>query len=111
MNYIVNRKLALKYGVREAMVLNKIRAELIARELMNYPRRAGKHWCRMSYKMLSLKLPVLTVSSAGRILRKLVAVGVLQRGIHNDSSFDHTSSYTFTEYGKAVMEDAYGRKS
>ena len=70
MNFLVNRKLAVKYGVREAMVLNKIRAELLAREVMNYPKRAGKHWCRMSYKVLAAKLPVLTVSSAGRILRK-----------------------------------------
>ena len=82
MNFIVNRKLAVKYGVREAMVLNRIRAELLAREVMNYPKRAGKHWCRMSYKVLAAKLPVLTEYSAGRILRKLVALGLLQRGIH-----------------------------
>ena len=53
MNFIVNRKLAVKYGVKEAMVLNRIRAELLAREVMHYPKRAGKHWCRMSYKVLA----------------------------------------------------------
>ena len=109
MNFIVNRKLAVKYGVKEAMVLNRIRAELLAREVMNYPKRAGKHWCRMSYKMLSVKIPVLTEDSAGRILRRLVSLGILQRGIHNDSCFDHTASYTFTEYGKAIVEEAYER--
>ena len=55
MNFIINRKLAVKYGVREAMVLNGIRAELLAREAMNYPKRAGRHWCRMSYKVLAAK--------------------------------------------------------
>lgn len=109
MNFIVNRKLAVKYGVKEAMVLNRIRAELLAREVMHYPKRAGKHWCRMSYKVLAAKLPVLTVSSAGRILRKLVALGLLQKGVHNDNCFDHTASYTFTEYGRAIVEDAYAR--
>ena len=109
MNYIINRKLAAQYGIREAMVLCRIRSELLARELMNYPRRAGKHWCRMSYKMLSVKIPVLTEDSAGRILRRLVSLGILQRGIHNDSCFDHTASYTFTEYGKAIVEEAYER--
>ena len=109
MNYIINRKLAAQYGIREAMVLGRIRSELLARELMNYPRRAGKHWCRMSYKMLSVKIPVLTEDSAGRILRRLVFLGILQRGIHNDSCFDHTASYTFTEYGKAIVEEAYER--
>ena len=109
MNFIVNRKLAVKYGVKEAMVLNRIRAELLAREVMNYPKRAGKHWCRMSYKVLAAKLPVLTEYSAGRILRKLVALGLLQKGVHNDNCFDHTAFYTFTEYGHTIVEDAYAR--
>ena len=110
MNFIVNRKLAVKYGVKEAMVLHRIRAELIAREVVNSPRQGGKHWCRMSYKVLAARVPVLTASSAGRILRKLVAIGILQKGCHNDSPFDHTASYTFTEYGRAIVEDAYERK-
>jgi len=109
MNYIINCKLALQYGLKEAMVISRIRSEILAREMMNYTRHEGKHWSRMSYKMLSVKLPVLTVSSAGRILRKLVTLGILQRGIHNDSCFDHTASYTFTEYGKAIVEEAYER--
>ena len=76
---------------------------------MHYPKRAGKHWCRMSYKVLATKLPVLPEYSAGRILRKLVALGLLHRGFLNDNCFDHTASYTFTEYGKAIVEDAYAR--
>lgn len=38
-------------------------------------------------------------------LKKLVTAGIIKKCEYNDNSFDRTSSYAFTEYGKALMSE------
>lgn len=107
MDFYINSTLAQKYGIKEAIVLDVIDEELFKREEKNAPRICGKCFLRMSAKMLSAKVPMLTVSSANRVLKHLVDAGILASAELNATPFDRTRSYTFTDYGECVMDAAY----
>lgn len=107
MNYYFNGGLATKFGIREALVMDLIGRELFLQKKMGYPAINGNRWCRMSAGMLSAKLPMLSRSSAQRILRRLVNRNVLKKAEYNRSRFDRTASYAFTGYRKTLMEEAY----
>lgn len=63
----------------------------------------GYPWVRASYKHITVWLPFLTVHMARTAARKLREEGIIKAGVYNESSFDHTYSYAFTDYGKALM--------
>ena len=107
MDFYVNSALAQRYGIKEAIVLDVIDEEICNKEQRRESKIYGSYFCRMSAKMLSANVPMITKSSAARVLRYLVDEGVLSRARYNAHPFDMTYSYTFTEYGRCVMEAAY----
>ena len=63
----------------------------------------GYLWIRASYKRITAYLPFLTVHMVRTAVRKLRKEGIIRAGVYNRSSFDHTYSYAFTDYGRDLM--------
>jgi hypothetical protein len=64
---------------------------------------AGRTWTRASRKMLTGVMPYLTVHKVRTALRKLKGAGIVTQGELNDSRFDRTAWYSFTNYGQLLM--------
>lgn len=107
MEYRINKKIAEKLGLRDALVLTEIYEQLKMQAELEYPMIDGEYWYRASHKVMSARLPVLSVDMARGVLERLVKQGILRKSEHNASRFDRTACYTLTEYGRALMEECY----
>jgi hypothetical protein len=71
----------------------------------------GEVWVRMGHKTLALYAPYLTPHMAKRALRKLVDKKICRTEKLNDSPFDHTLWYAFTDYGHQLMHMTTGKEN
>ncbi len=105
MVYTINKKLAEKIGIREALVFEYVYGHILNKAKKGNTLIKGEHWCRISHKMLSVKFPVLSRDVSRHILKNLVIGGLLKQDEINTSSFDRTASYALTEIGKAIIHE------
>jgi hypothetical protein len=63
----------------------------------------GNHWIRMGHRQLSVLIPYLTPHMTKSALSRLVKAGVVRTFNFNDSPFDHTYWYAFTDFGAQLM--------
>ncbi|MDL2225058.1 hypothetical protein LJC20_02470 [Eubacteriales bacterium OttesenSCG-928-M02] len=110
MKYVVDPKLADRYGVNAALVAQVIWKSIRSHEFSRKFQRWGKTWMRSSQKMFTASLPYLSHHQIRRALERLMKMGVIIRGEFSDSRFDRTSWYTFTQYGQALMEHSEEEK-
>lgn len=97
-------------------ILCGINAALIAGYIWNESKEnavqfQGKDWIRCSKRNLCVIFPFIGGKAVSNALKKLVNAGILKKCEYNDSSFDRTASYAFTEIGEAFMteeEEIYG---
>ena len=97
---------ALKCGINAAIVAEII-WDLQKCEFRNGKTtyRYGSRWCRCSQPMITLICPCLSIHMAKDAVRALRETGIIKVDCFNDDKFDHTSWYTFTEYGKRLMSE------
>ena len=73
-------------------------------QLENVCKEYGKQWCRCSFKTMVVYCPYLSINQIKGAVYSMIEKGILSRGRFNDTRFDHTNWYAFTEYGKHLME-------
>ena len=95
--------IAMMCGLKEA-VLATFLYNLIAKD-DDVMYRYGRLWSRISQKSISVHLPFMSVYSISRAARKLEEKGIIAIDEYNASRFDHTHSYSFTEFGDEIMSD------
>lgn len=103
---------AMKFGIQAAVIAEHLwylylnEAYCSEEKLFH-----GSYWCRCSQMDLMYEFPCLTrhmVQDALAVLRKN---RVIRKGCYNESKFDNTSWWTFTDYGVKMMEAAVPRLS
>lgn len=101
----VHEYIATKYGLKVAIIAqyfwNRIEAEKGTEKMK---KAEGKYWCRCSMIMLTGYFPFLTKQMVRDAIGTLIKKNVIRKGVFNAEKFDRTSWYTFTEYGKHLME-------
>lgn len=102
MTVTYSTKMATRYGINSA---------IIASHLYNARETEGKEhqkklWVRCSHKTLTAVFPFLGKTAVANALKRLTNHGLLLKYEYNDSRFDHTLSYSFTDYGTAMMEES-----
>lgn len=60
-------------------------------------------WCRCSQFMVTVICPCLTIHMVKDAIATLIDHKIIRKGRFNDSKFDHTNWYAFTEYGEKMM--------
>ena len=99
----INVKLALKFGIKEALCAQCLWDGLNRLYLADTCEVCSNEWICMSGKQLSLLIPYLTPNMTKRALKRLVDLGVVRVEKLQKRSFDHTYWYTFTSFGERLM--------
>ena len=94
-------KIATRFGITTALVAAYLYKEMQTTGRENHERL----WVRCSRKTLTAVYPFMGEKAAANALKRLTKHGVLLKYEYNDSRFDRTLSFAFTDYGKAMMEE------
>ena len=98
-----------KYGVNPA-VLACFLWDCIEQKSTESPQlHEGKVWMRCSVQMMTGFFPFLSYDEIRYALKRLVKGRVLTKGRFNESRFDRTNWYAFTEFGQFLMAESEGR--
>lgn len=97
----VNKAVAMRCGLNAAVVADYLWQSFAEDEPII---REGKHWIRRSKLMMSLELSFFTEEMIKGALNRLIKDRVIQKGNFNESRFDRTLWYTFTPFGRKLME-------
>ena len=100
-----NEDVALMCGLKEAVLATYL-WDLIARD-DDAMYRYGRLWTRISQRSLSIHLPFLSEKMIARAARRLEKESIISIDEFNNSKFDRTHSYAFTEFGDNVMSACY----
>lgn len=107
MVHFFHSNIAQKYGVNAAVLADFIRG-CIEEKSTRQPQHEGKVWFRCSVQMLTGFFPFLSYDEIRYALKQLVKGRVLTKGRFNESRFDRTNWYAFTEFGEFLMTESEG---
>lgn len=100
--------IAQKYGINAAVLAGFI-WDCIEEKSTRQPQlHEGKVWFRCSVQMLTGFFPYLSYDEIRYALKRLVAGRILTKGRFNESRFDRTNWYAFTEFGQFLMTESEG---
>ena len=102
MTITYSTKMASRYGINAALVA----AYLYKGVQIDGRRHHERIWYRCAKRTLTAFYTFCGIGAISSALKRLVDGGVLVKREYNDSRFDRTLSYAFTDYGKRLMEEA-----
>ena len=109
MVHFFDSDIAKKYGVNAAVLVCFL-WDCIEQKSTESPQlHEGKVWVRCSVQMMTGFFPFLSYDEIRYALKRLVKGRVLTKGQFNESRFDRTSWYAFTEFGQFLMAESEGR--
>ena len=99
-----NKYMAIDYGINAAIVANYL-WDLIwdKRKDPDLAFNYGCRWVRYSMRKIALELGCLSLDMVKNAIKTLTDEGIIKKENFNESKFDHTNWYAFTEYGDHVM--------
>lgn len=101
--------IAVRFGINAAVIAQFL-WESITDEYYDETvhEKDGQYWCRCSMLMMTGVFPFLSRNMVKNAIDLLIKKRVIVRENFNDSKFDKTSWYTFTDYGAYIMSDSEG---
>lgn len=96
--------IAKDYGLIEAILLDNFWFWIKKNEANERNYHDGDYWTYNSTKALTILFPYLTQRKIQNALRKLIENKILITGNYNQSAYDRTLWYAFTEKGKCIMQ-------
>lgn len=97
MNHSFNTKLAEKYGIEEAILIENI-AFWIRKNIANKKNcQEGEYWVFNSAKAFGELFPYINPTKINRTLKKLETLNILKTGNFNKISYDRTKWYTIVD--------------
>lgn len=96
--------IAIQYGIAEAVILNNLWYWVKKNEANGANFYDEKYWTYNSIKAFEKLFPYLTNKQIRTTLKHLIDAGLIKTGNYNKSEYDHTTWYSFTEKGAALME-------
>jgi len=95
----------IKFGVRAAMIAQYFWDTIETERIVGQAHMAeNKAWCRISMQLLSGYYPFYSKHMVSDTIHLLIKKNIIKKGVFNQDKFDRTNWYTFTEYGKYLME-------
>lgn len=103
--------IAEKYGIKAAVVAQFIWESINEKNYDgNQYFHDEKYWCRCSVKMMSVYMPFFSEHMLKDALQLLLKKRLIRKGRFNQSGFDKTNWYTFTEFGEKIMGGGEGNE-
>lgn len=104
MYQLINVQLAVRLGVPQAVAVQCLMDAMDGMLDIEVEVAKGEVWVRMGHKTLALYAPYIAPATAKRALKRLVDRGICKRTNLNESPFDHTYWYAFTDFGHRLMQ-------
>lgn len=106
MIHYFHSNIAQRYGVNAAVLAGFIRDCIEEKSTRKPQLHEGRVWFRCSVQMLTGFFPYLSYDEIRYALKRLVKGRVLIKGRFNESRFDRTNWYAFTEFGEFLMKES-----
>lgn len=95
--------IAVKYGLSEAIILNNLWFWVKKNEANDVHYHDGEYWTYNSIKAMGTLHPYLSEKKIRNAINHLKDEGILLIGNYNQSPYDRTTWYAFTQKGKSIM--------
>lgn len=103
MNHQFNTKIAEKYGIEEAILIEHLYFWIHKNECEDEMFKDGRSWCYSSAKAFNKYIPYINPQKIRRILQKLEKKGFILIGNYNNSVLNKTLWYAFTDNAKKEL--------
>lgn len=100
--HFFNVAVATKYGINAAILLENIAFWIEKNEANGVNFFDGRYWTYNSIKAFCEMFPYMSPKTIRTTLKKLEDEGLIITGNYNQSSYDRTTWYAFTEKGKSI---------
>ena len=101
--------IAQKYGVNAAVLAGLLRDCAEEKSTQSPQLHEGRVWVRCAAQMMTGFFPFLSYDEIRYALKRLIRARVLTKGRFNESCFDRTNWYAFTEFGQFLMTESEGQ--
>ncbi|MBO4235145.1 MAG: hypothetical protein J5928_01710 [Firmicutes bacterium] len=98
---VFDTDIARKCGVNAATVASFLWERIYSEE--DYKTEYGVEWTRVSQKTMTANMPHMSVKMIANAVKKLKNKGYIKVSKFNDSKFDKTNWYAFTDFGFEAM--------
>ena len=97
--------IAKEYGILEAVLLNNLWYWIEKNRANETNFFDGEYWTYNSTRAFNVLFPYATPRKINYALKNLQDEGLIKTGNYNQSSYDRTLWYAFTEKGKSIMQN------
>lgn len=97
MNHSFDTDVAAKYGLVDAIILENFKFWIAKNEADERHQYEGRYWTYSSVKALETLFAYLTAKQIRGAIDRLVEAGILLKGNFNQSAYDRTSWFAFSE--------------
>ena len=106
MTYQFDTRLADRYGLNEAVMLSHLTYWIFRNQTNGIHFHDGKYWTYNSARAFAQQFSFWSESQIRRVLKSLEEKGLTVKGNFNESSYDHTTWYSFSDtFFKELKED------
>lgn len=98
---VFDTDIARKCGVNAATVASFLWERIYSED--DYKTEYGVEWTRVSQKTMTANMPHMSVKMIANAVKKLKSKGYIKVSKFNDSKFDKTNWYAFTDFGFEAM--------
>ena len=98
---VFDTDIARKCGVNAATVASFLWERIYSED--DYKTEYGVEWTRVSQKTMTANMPHMSVKMIANAVKKLTNKGYIKVSKFNDSKFDKTNWYAFTDFGFEAM--------
>lgn len=97
-------EIAERYGMLEAILLNHFEFWITKNKANDRNFHDGYYWTYNSTRALQEMFPYVSQRKIQNALKHLIEEDIIQTGNYNQSSYDRTLWYAFTEKGSSIMQ-------
>lgn len=102
MTCIFNAHIARQCGINSALV-----AGYLWSKTSESRRIVSRNWVRCGLKSMQAAFPFMGERALANAVKRLIRNKIIIKNEFNDSRFDHTAWYSFSEYGEKLMQEAH----
>jgi DNA-binding HxlR family transcriptional regulator len=105
MNHSFNTKIAEKYGIEEAIILENLYFWIKKNKANNKHFYDGFYWTYNSVKAMQDLFPYMSTKTITNTISNLVKTELIQKGNYNTSSYDRTNWFALTNLGESLFDE------
>ena len=105
MEHSFDVKIAQKYGIEEAIILNNLYFWIEKNKANNQHFYDNKYWTYNSKKAFAELFPYMNARQIDYAINNLVKNGLIEKGNYNKVGFDRTLWYSITEFGYSILQN------